>query len=123
MKTTLLALALLLVVPAWGQGKITPSQKVFAVIKTIPQFDASWKIMLLNEKQWKALKAIPTNNVGKGDVASTSLAEHITVLRESFIESAEPRLLKHVLWHEAGHIYCQCAAEEIAERYAQVHSY
>lgn len=121
MKRLLLLLPLLLVAsPSWGQAP-TPSEKIAAVIKTIPQFNASWKIMLLNEAQWTVLKSISSNNVGKGDVASTSLVEHVTVLRESFVLDAKPELLKHVLWHEAGHIACQCGAEELAEQFAREH--
>jgi hypothetical protein len=99
-------------------AKITPSEKVFAVIKSIPQFNASWKVELLNEAQWKEFKR---KSNSRSDAASTALELHTTFLRQSFVQSATQAMLDHVLWHEAGHINCSCGSEEAAELYAHQH--
>jgi Zn-dependent peptidase ImmA (M78 family) len=54
-------------------------------------------------------------------VATTNLNQKITYVRTAFINSSDDRLVRRILLHEAGHIFCHCTFEAAAEQFANEH--
>jgi hypothetical protein len=119
MKRLFFLLPLLLVLCPVAKGQ-SAGARINPIVNSIP-VHGSWKIDLLNEAQWKYLKANRSDCLS--EAACTDVERHLTFIREKFAMSADQSLLEHAIWHEAGHISCGCLEEKLADRFAAVHSH
>jgi hypothetical protein len=101
---------------------VSTAQPVLAIVNTLSDYPADWRIYVASEQQWAGL-------MGKVDhtsrAAVTDRKQHITIVRGLlFTDIAATGVhvtAQHVLAHELGHIMCNCDDEWEAEKYARAH--
>lgn len=119
MKTLLFAAFLLLPVAGWGQGKLPETVLLDSMDPTVHSLlTTNWDISLLDDRAWADFMRRRNPDT---TTAFTILKEHHTYVRRSFLETGEPKLIRFVLAHEAGHIACGCNSEKIASDFAHQH--
>lgn len=91
------------------------ADRVNRLVAKIPQFK-SWTILIASESQWNELR-----KQGAENTAVTNLNTSTTYIRASFLASADDKLLRHVLEHEAAHIATRSTNEQRAEAWAWQH--
>jgi hypothetical protein len=114
--TTLILLLLFMGLTAHAQG-ISPARAKFQAADRglVP---TGYYVIIADEQAWKELKR---GWHAESDAAFTNLAAHKIVLRESYVLSASPEILRHVLAHECGHIRTGSSSEVMAESWAREH--
>ena len=80
-------------------------------------YPADWSFLLAcTDAEWDAI--LRRADIRGTDTAFTILPKRTTVLRaKMFIQPLE-RGYKNTLWHELGHIQCNCMSEDKANTYA-----
>ena len=104
----------------------SPKQCTFAVLPLLQElrsmpYPSDWNFVLIcTDAQWDW--ALQLADIRGTDTAFTVLSKRTTVLRAAiFIRSFE-RGYKNTLWHELGHIECNCMSEDKANEYAHANA-
>lgn len=102
-----------------AKAAVSPEDAFAAQLQPVRnEFPSNWTFSLMDEHSWSTfLKAHHVNST----TAFTDLEHRVTYLREVYVSSTSPELLRHTLLHEAGHVSCNCFNEVRAERFAAVH--
>lgn len=110
-----IALCVLAAWTAQAQSAATMVKLGRARLGLLPE---TWRVELVQEGDWPKLTA---EWGARTQTAFTVPTEHITYLRQSYVESATPKRLRHSMAHEAGHLACQCDSEAVANQWAVEH--
>jgi len=94
-------------------------ERVYKLAKTLnfkkqPMVDY-WKILILSPENWE--DSILQTKVNT-KTAYTNLFLHETFLNSSALPYMNDWDIRHLLGHEAGHLICNCASEDTANRIA-----
>jgi len=100
----------------------TPKQCAFAVqpliqeLRSMP-YPADWNFLVVcTDAEWDTVLRMA--DIRGTDTAFTVLPKRTTVLRAAiFIHNMEGGYM-HTLWHELGHIQCNCMSEDRANEYS-----
>lgn len=116
---SLLFLALLLVVPAWGQGVAGPKNLVPIIqsaAKGLPT--AGWNIIVIPYGAWNKNAFIQPSDSDHEPRAYSDLKTHVTYLRSDLTRLAEGQL-RRILAHECGHLVLNTSDETVANKWAE----
>ena len=100
----------------------SPKQCAFAVepliqeLRSMP-YPADWNFLLVcTDAEWEMILRMA--DIRNTDTAFTVLPKRTTILRAKMFIHPLERGYKNTLWHELGHIRCNCVSEDRASKYA-----
>jgi len=112
----IVALGLVCSIAATAAPLVTPEARVNSTVESlgaaVPQ---GWQFVVMNEAAWRMNPY--THN---SHTAYSLLDQHVTYIRETYVQSAQDDKLRSTIAHEMGHELCGCTDEATANHYQAV---